>query len=288
MSVSLHNNNKIGVGIVTCNRPSFFIKSFRSIPAKYTLAVVNDGSDFADIDKLMNERKFEYFHNKINLGVGKSKNILLKYLLDQDCEHIFIVEDDIVVKNPEIFNEYIKARNITGIQHFNFGYHGPANRGNVSKGKPTPRYIVDYGAVQLAINMHSVGAFCYYSRNILKEVGLLDENYTNAFEHVDHDYRMFKAGYSTPYWNFPDIEKSYDYLEEVECSEHSSSIRPRSDWKQNIVNGARLFESKHGYQPAWQNAVPDTPKDDVLKLLKKIRKQYENKPTNSKQRAIKS
>jgi len=282
------NSNKIGVGIVTCNRPSFFIKSFRSIPKEYTLAVVNDGSDFADIDKLKKEKNFEYFHNKVNLGVGKSKNILLRYLLEEDCDHIFIVEDDIVVKNPEIFNEYIKARNITGIQHFNFGYHGPANRGNVSKGTPSPRYVVDYGAVKIAINAHSVGAFCYYSKNVLKEVGLLDEEYTNAFEHVDHDYRIFKAGYGTPYWNFPDIEKSYEYLEEVECSEYSSSIRPRADWKQNIVNGARLFQNKHGFQPAWQNAVPDTSKDEVLKILKKIRKKYENKSSNSKQRAVKS
>lgn len=283
-----NNPNKIGVGIVTCNRPSFFLKCFRSIPDKYVLAVVNDGSDFADIKKLEQEKPFAYFHNSVNLGVGKSKNKLFKYLLGSGCDHIFIIEDDIVIKDPKIFNEYIKARNITGIQHFNFGYHGPANRGNISKGTPIPRYVVDYGDVRIAINGHSVGAFCYYSKEVLNEVGLLDEDYTNAFEHVDHDYRIFKAGMGTPYWNFPDIEKSYEYLDEIECSEHSSSIRPRQDWKQNIVNGARLFEKKHSFQPAWQNAVPDTPKDEVLKLLKKIKKKYENKPIITKQRASKS
>jgi len=273
--------DKIGIGIVTCNRPSFFLKCFRSIPDNYLLAIVNDGADFEDIGKLQKEKPFTYFHNSQNQGVGKSKNKLLRYLLGSSCNHIFIIEDDIIVKNPEVFKKYIELRNVTGIQHFNFGYHGPANRGNISKGLPSPRYVVDYGNLKLAINANSVGAFCYYTKEVLEKVGLIDENYTNAFEHVDHDYRIFKAGYTTPYWNFADLANSYDYLDEIECSENSSSIRPRSDWMENIKNGAKLFTEKHGYSPAWQNAVPDTSKEDVIKLLKKIKKKYENKPTST-------
>jgi GT2 family glycosyltransferase len=270
-------DNKIGVGVVTCNRPSFFLKCFRSIPDNVELAVVNDGDDFGDIKKLENEKLFAYFHNSVNLGVGKSKNILFKYLLGSSCDHIFIIEDDIIIKNKNIFYEYIKAKNVTGIQHFNFGYHGPANRGGISKGVPSPRYIIDYNKIKIAINMHSVGAFCYYSREVLEKVGLLDEKYLNAFEHVDHDYRIFKEGYGTPYWNFPDIHNSYEFLDEVECSEFSSSIRPRADWKQNIIDGAKHFQSKHGYQPAWQNAVPDTSEKKLQEILKKIKRKYENK-----------
>lgn len=260
--------NKIGVGIVTCNRPKFFLKCFRSIPSDYLLAVVNDGADFEDVQRLQEERAFSYFHNNVNLGVGRSKNILFRYLLDSDCDHIFIIEDDIVVKNPNVFNEYIRLANKTGLQHFNFGYHGPANRGNISKGKPTPRYIFDYSDIKLAINTHSVGAFCYYSKKALRDVGLIDEDYTNAFEHVDHDYRLAKAGYCTPYWNWPDLANSYEFLEEIECSEHSSAIRPRGDWMENVQKGAKLFKEKHGYSPAWQNAVPDTNKEDIIKFLK--------------------
>jgi GT2 family glycosyltransferase len=260
--------NKIGVGIVTCNRPKFFLKCFRSIPKDYLLAVINDGSEFEDIDRLQQEKSFTYFHNNINMGVGKSKNILFRYLLDSDCDHIFIIEDDIVVKDGKIFDEYIRLAEITGLQHFNFGYHGPANRGNVSKGVPTPRYIIDYGDIKLAINLNSVGAFCYYSRQSLLDVGLIDEDYTNAFEHVDHDYRLAKAGYSTPYWNWADLANSFDYLEEIECSEHSSAIRPRPDWRDNIIKGAELFQQKHKYAPAWQNCVPDTKKEDLIKFLK--------------------
>lgn len=264
----------IGVGIVTCNRPDFFIKCFRAIPKDVHLVVVNDGSDFEDWQRLLKEKPFEYIHNKQNIGVGKSKNKLLKALMDKGCTDIFLIEDDIIVKDPTVFQEYIKAREITGIHHFNFGYHGPANKGNVSGGTPQPRYVVDYGDIKIAFNAHSVGAFCYYTKEVLEKVGLIDEEYTNAFEHVDHDYRIFKAGMGAPYWHFPDIANSMDYLDEIECSEKSSAIRPRNDWRDNITKGVEIFKKKHGYMPAWQNAVPDTGDIEVKQILKTLKKKY--------------
>ena len=267
--------NKIGVGIVTCNRPKFFLKCLMSIPDSILdIVVVNDGGDFADIKKLHEKKGFAYFHNPKNIGVGRSKNKLLRYLIGTECDHIFIIEDDIIVKDKNVFNEYVRARNKTGIQHFNFGYHGPANKDGVSGGPPKPRFVVDYGDVKIAINRHSVGAFCYYTKEVLEKVGLIDEDYTNAFEHVDHDYRIAKAGYCTPYWNFADIANSCDFLEEVECSENSSSIRPREDWQKNIQEGVQLFNKKHGYLPAWQNAVPDSSQAEVKNILKRIYKEH--------------
>lgn len=269
----------IGAGIVTCNRPSFFLKCFRTIPKNVELVVVNDGSHFSrdDIERLKKERPFEYIENEQNIGVGKSKNKLLKHCIETGCTDIFLIEDDILVKDPKVFDEYIKAKNITGIQHFNFGYHGPANKGGISGGAPQPRYVVDYGDIKIAFNMHSVGAFCYYSREALIKVGYIDEDYTNAFEHVDHDYRIYRAGMGTPYWHFPDIANSCDYLDEIECSEHSSAIRPRSDWRENIVKGTELFKKKHGYMPAWEGCVPDTDAHKIKRILKNIKQTYGSK-----------
>lgn len=262
----------IGVGIVTCNRPAFFLKCFKSIPKDVDLVVVNDGSNFEDWQKLLKDRPFDYIHNEQNMGVGKSKNILLRKLLDKGCTDIFLVEDDIIIKNPAVFQEYIKAKEITGIQHFNFGYHGPANKDGVSGGPPKPRYVIDYGDVKIAFNMHSVGAFCYYSKEVLDKAGLIDEEYTNAFEHVDHDYRIYKAGMGAPYWHFPDLANSTEFLDEIQCSEASSSIRPRADWRENIEKGVEIFKRKHGYLPAWQGAVPDMDLKKVQRVLKDVKR----------------
>jgi GT2 family glycosyltransferase len=260
----------IFVGIVTANRKDFFKKCYESVKKANNvdyIAVVNDGNDEVDVEK-----EDFYIKNNKNLGVGKSKNLLFKKALESKIafEHIFIIEDDIIIKNPNVFNEYIKARKITGIQHFCFGYHGPANKNGISGGKPCPRYIIDYGEVKIAINTHSVGAFCYYSREVLENVGLIDEKFINAFEHVDHSYRIAKAEYTTPYWNWADLANSTDFLDEIECSEKSSSISCRKDWKENIVKAVDVFSKKHGFLPAWQNAVPDTSEKDVKNIMKKI------------------
>lgn len=265
------------VGIVTCDRSDFFKKCYESIKNANNvdfIGVVNDGDSDVDVEK----GDF-YIKNEKNLGVGKSKNILFKNALKSNAEHIFIVEDDIIVKNPKVFNEYIRGRKATGIQHFCFAYHGPANKNNISKGKPCPRYIVDYGNVKISINTHSVGAFCYYSREVLLKCGIIDENFTNAFEHVDHSYRISKDGYTTPYWNWADLADSVDYLDEIECSENSSTIRPRKDWSENIQKGAELFKNKHGVLPAWNNCVPDTSEKNVKDIMKNIFKKFaQNSP----------
>jgi GT2 family glycosyltransferase len=259
----------IFVGIVTCNRKDFFKKCYESVKNAIgvdIISVVNDGDDNIECDK-----ETIYIKNKKNLGVGKSKNELFKIGLSyKSVKHIFIIEDDIIIKNPNTFKEYISAREKTGIQHFCFGYHGPANKNGVSKGKACPRYIIDYGDCKIAINQHSVGAFCYYSREVLDKVGLIDDNFHNAFEHVEHSYRIAKAGYTTPYWNWADLANSMDLLDEIQCSEESSTIRPRKDWKENIIKGASLFQQKHGYSPAWNNSVPDTSEEGVKKIMKDI------------------
>ena len=262
----------IGIGIITCNRPHFFIKCFRAIPKNVELVVVNDGSDFEDWSKLLKERPFHYIHNEINVGVGRSKNKALRHLIEKGCTDLFLIEDDIIIKKEGVFEEYIRAKDITGIQHFNFGYHGPANKDGVSGGPPKPRYVVDYGEIKIAFNRHSVGAFSYYSKQAIDKVGYIDEDYTNAFEHVDHDYRVFKAGMGAPYWHFPDISNSTEYLDEIECSEKSSAIRPRDDWRKNIEQGVTLFKQKHGYLPAWQGCVPDMDDKKVKRVLKDIQR----------------
>jgi GT2 family glycosyltransferase len=262
--------SKIGVGVITCNRVDFLKKCIDSIPLHKIdeHVIINDGDRFP-VEFTDDNRKILIIEHITNAGVGKSKNDALEYLLSKDCDHIFLIEDDIIIKDENVFDEYIKASKVTGIGHFMFGYHGPANKAGISKGKPKPRKTIEYpDDIRINLNQHCVGAFCYYSKEALEDVGLMDEAYTNAFEHVDHSYMLSKAGYCTPYWWWPDIANSTDYLDELACSEESSSIKPREDWMINIREAAKYFTQKHHYSPAWQNAVPDVTLTDVILFLR--------------------
>jgi|TARA_E500000318_G_C3521464_1_gene196593 GT2 family glycosyltransferase len=260
--------SKIGIGIVTCNRNNFFNKCIESIKEEWydELVVVNDG------DLPLRHPKINIINNTKNLGVCKSKNILFKELLNANCDFIFIVEDDMVFKD-NAFQAYINAHKKTGIHHMMFGYHGPINKGNVSKGTPRPRKVIDYGDFKLALNSGCVGAVCFYTKESLKNIGIFDEDFNkNNFEHVEHSYRLAKAGYSTPYWWWSDLANSPDYIEEQACSEDNSAIRRGDNWQQKIFESAEIFKKKHGYMPAWQNSVPDTNIEDIVKFLKKLKK----------------
>lgn len=256
---------KIGVGVITCNRPEFLRNLIHSlIPCEKSIdefVVVNDGKPITDYDLPFGE----WIDNEVNLGVGKSKNKALKYLYEKGCDFIFLIEEDMIIKNSDIFTEYINASKKSGIEHMMFAYHGPANKRGVSGGQPSPRVVIDYDYFKISLNQHCVGAFCFYTRRCIDMIGFYDENYLNAFEHVDHSYMLAKKGLSTPYWWWADLANSTDYISEQACSENSSSIRPRKDWQNNIKKSAVYFENKHSVSPV---SVPDTSVDDIVFFLK--------------------
>ena len=262
-------NEQIGIGIITCNRPVFFKKCINSIKKEWYdhIVVVNDGLEDITCDVA------PVIKTSGMTGVGRAKNKAIKHLLDKKCNYIILVEDDMLFKG-NLFEQYIKAYKKTGIHHLMFAYHGPANKGNISKGKPLPRKIIDYGKIKIALNQHCVGAVCFYTRKALEDVGIYDETYTNAFEHVDHSYELAKKKYSTPYWWWADIANSLDYVEEQACSEDSSAIRPRGDWQFNIQQAWAKFTDKHGIGPT---SVPDTPLEDVINILKQIKNENRSK-----------
>lgn len=268
----MERDEKIGIGIVTCNRPDFLKKLLDSISyCNFAdLVIVNDG------DRIDNLLGWNYYliNNETNFGVAKSKNIAMQHLLDEGCDHIFIIEDDMLILDDSIFHAYIKASKLSGIQHMMFGYHGPANKNGVSKGTPTPRLIVKYSDdVSIALNMHCVGAFCYYTKESLIACGLIDENFKNAFDHVSHSYTLALSGYSTPYWWWADLSNSYEYITEQACSEESSTIKTPANiikWRDNIDNSMQLFKEQFGVYPFGSGGVPDNFNPSILKLLKNL------------------
>lgn len=268
-------NEKIGIGIVTCNRNEFFDNLLKSLFVRggrdkidYIVGV-NDGEPF-DYQNTLHGCFFDDFiDNKTNLGVGKSKNILFRKLLEQQCDHIFIIEDDMVIKDVIVFEKYIEASKTSGLKHLLYGYHGPANKVNE---KPMPLFAVPYpNDIKIAYNIHCVGSFCYYHKSVLEDVGIFDEKYTNAWEHVDHSYNIVKAGYLPGYWYWPDLANSMDYIGEQACSENNSTIRPREDWRTNIINGAHHFKEKHNYLPV---EVPTEGRQVIYEKIKIIKEKH--------------
>lgn len=255
----------IGICVSTCDRPKYIDSFIESIhDCNYITCVCDDGHDpVTGLPKDIRHIRTD----KPRSGVAKNKNNGIKYLIDSQCDYIFCFEDDCVVKNYQLFNEYIDASEKTGIQHFNFGPGSPWNRkqkdasiiGNLSKrmlasqqGEPMPKMLVDYGVnnIKIALYTHVVGMMSFFTRECIDIVGLYDEEYYNAWEHVDHTLRIINQYMHPPFWYFADIENSCDYIKEQKDEKANSSLsKNEEEFNKLVRDGAVIFSNKHGCVP---------------------------------------
>lgn len=275
-------NNKIGIGIITCNRPEYLRNLLNSLVSCKNiideLVIVNDGNPITDL----NLSQGTWIDNETNLGVGVTKNKAMQHLLDKGCDHIFIIEDDVIIKDVTVFDQYIKAAKKTGILHFNFGPGTPFNRVQTTHGdvhnrhllnqnsKPNPRLTIDYGDQKISLYTHIAGTFSYFYKSVLEKVGLIDKQFYNAWDHVEHTYRIIKAGYHPPFWWFADLDNSEDLLAIQSAALDNSAIASKSEeWYKNLHEGREKYKVKHGWYP---NETPHTDQKDVLESLRSTKK----------------
>ena len=268
-------SNKIGIGVITCNRPDYLRRLLVSLVQCESiideLVVVNDGKPITDFDLSQGE----WIDNKVNLGVGKSKNLALRHLLEKKCDSIFLLEDDIVIKDREVFNKYIEASKISGIQHFNFAFHG--NDNYLPNGAPAERLRVEYSKdIAVCFYPNVYGAFSFYTKECLEAVGLMDEGYYNAVEHIDHTYDVYLKGMTTPFRWFADIANSEQYIEELDRNHEQSTIRKDQSWILNFHKAADRFKQKHNIDIRNPHEKQAT-RQEVLDCVKEIRKKYGKK-----------
>lgn len=238
---------KVGVGICTYNRLEYFKQSFNAAIDKLhdvvdVWCVYNDGSDKDTeyYDEFLNLIEKTYpdikiFNPRSNGGVARSKNTLLKYMMDKNCDYLFTLEDDIIVKDEKAVTGYIEAAEKSGFSHLCFAYHGPMNQSG-------PMYKDEW----LEYHGACIGAWCMYTKEIIEKCGYFNEKMINAFEHVHLTKRIGDQGFCPPFGLFIDAAGSKNWLEEIPGSIDHSSIRPREDWEENIKKALETWKLEDG------------------------------------------
>jgi glycosyltransferase involved in cell wall biosynthesis len=256
--------NKIGIGIITYNRPDFFKKCFDSIPITKIdqLVVVNDGS----------ELPFDLFdtqliQHKTNKNVGESKNDAMRHLLDCGCDYIFTLEDDIIIKDDNIFENYVNTSKETGIQHFNFGY---SQRENLDSNlKPVWRKIIEYKNSKIVLNQNILGAFTFYTRKALQTVGLHHKDFNKGHgDHLELTYRAYKHGLTTPFWWFADVYGSWDMIENQSNFTSDSKVRNPETIQRYFNEARQIFKKLHGLDIF---EIPQLTESEVINCLKTLK-----------------
>lgn len=262
-----NKKEKIGVGIITYKRPQYFKKIIETIPFDLIdeIVVINDDPT---AEKCRCKQKFTEIINEENFGVGISKNRAMNFLIEKGCEHIFLIEDDVLIKDPNVFDVYIRTAKRSGIHHLGYGHVG----GALSKQIKGYREYIGGEGIQMYHNPQ--GSFTYFNSSLIKKLGGYDENYKNAFEHVDYSYTLIKKGLLPAFWWFPDVKNSQDYLTIVPGGVENSTITDKTGYKENLEKSAKYFTDKWGH---FTSQIPDVDEKYVNQKLNFIENNYSKK-----------
>lgn len=239
--------NTYSVGLVTHNNLNRFRECISYIPSMDTVPflIVNDGNPY-DSKEYRNDSII--IQNHTNKKIAKSKNTLLKYLMTFDTEWIFIIEDDMKIKDSHVFKRYIEVANDSGVLHLNYALHGKDNW-NEERTLPLPRLVYQNG---IALYEYAGGCFQLYHRSVIEKIGYYDEFFKNAWEHLDMTYRATLGGYHTPYWLPSDIADSHNFIEQIDYQTESTISTSNSN--PYYYEGLYYWKFKYG---KWVADIPD-------------------------------
>lgn len=230
----LRDVNRIGVGVVTYQRPDLYRVCAASIVKHLGwadwLGAAHDGPDPGGYDDSPLPVRF-YPHR----GVGATKNELLSAMLAADIDWLFVGEDDLEVLSPLACLGYIEACQESGFEALAFHGHG--------YWKPP---VAATESVEMFDNF--CGIWTCFSRNSLEVGGLIDPAFCNSFEHVEHSLRLAKLGFTSPWRQAADAAGSEAWLREQPGS-HDLSIIARDP------ETGRHAEEGRAY---WKQAHPET------------------------------
>lgn len=186
---------KIGIGITTYNRSAQFNKSYQEIcrlaPEGARIVVVDDASDTPVPNAT--------FRFTANAGIAAAKNKCFE-LLD-DCEHIFLFDDDTFPVHEEWYKPYVESQE----PHLMYIFK------DFLKTKRLNDTIELYRDSKIVAYSHPRGCMCYFKRVCLTVAGGMDTIFGKwGYEHPDLSNRVYNAGLTSfRYMDVPGSDKLF-------------------------------------------------------------------------------
>jgi GT2 family glycosyltransferase len=259
--------SKYSIGLLTHNNVPRFRECISYIPynKRVPFVVINDGNPY-DISEYRDD--MTVIQHPVNRKISRSKNDAIQYLLSFNTEWIFLMENDMRLIDPKVFERYIEVANDSGLLHLNYDLHGNDNW-NEGRINPKPRLV--YGDRGIALYSYAGGCFQLFHRSLFEKIGYFDEYYQNCWEHLDLTFRITLSGYHTPYWLSADVIDSHNLIKQIDYNiESTVSTESINDYYRK---GLDYWKDKFGMWvgdiPDWVN--PEHHTDIIMEMLKEKR-----------------
>jgi len=259
----MFEKDKIGIGIVTYNSENYFKSLWNSLDSsKYDeIVVVNGGNNYE------NDYKCNWIQHGKNYYPAVCRNDAVRFLLERKCEWIFLIEDDMIIKDPDIFQKYIKASKESGLKYFS--YVSTSGQTGTPE-KRTPKLTVNYkNDVSVCCYANMCNEFTMHHNTCFDKVGLYDTQFRDPFD-IDMAYRESQQDYCSPFWWFADIKDSDNYImnNPEATSRLQAKDRPDGSREQRIMQQWELFYKKHNLHVY---EIPNIEQSKVIDKLNKIK-----------------
>jgi hypothetical protein len=161
-------------------------------------------------------------------NITKTKNKLLKEMLETDADYFFLVEENCRVLDESVYQIFIDISQKTGIEALMYP-RGSLNKRIPFDDDPYIEYWSDF-----------VSSFSMFTRNVIEKVGYMDEEMPeNTWQDLEYAKRIGDAELSSPFGVFAapkDIDKYFEITQ------------PKDDFKNlKALDEALLYwEAKSG------------------------------------------
>lgn len=220
------NMPRIGIGITTHNRYEIFTKSLQEI-TRYSpgckIVVVDDASA-----KPVSEATYRF---NTNVGIAAAKNKCFE-LLD-DCEHIFLFDDDCYPKVAEWWKPYVESPE-PHLMYIFKDFSGTQKLNDTT---------TLYQDGNIRAFSHCRGVMCYFHRSCLEKVGGMDPIFGKwGWEHPDLSNRIFNAGLTT--FRFADVPGSEQLLYSADEHQAVATTVKGSERAAQIAKNQSIYDSR--------------------------------------------
>lgn len=144
-------------------------------------------------------------------NIAKAKNVIINSAREIGATHLFIIEDDIAVKDISVFEKYVELMNTFDIGLTFFGY---TNANMVLDGKPNPCIIVkiDQSGSEICCNRHCCSAV--FGIDLERNKLMFNEELL-VMEHEEYLQRCTDAGVIPFNGFYIDLPESWKYFERL-------------------------------------------------------------------------
>jgi hypothetical protein len=252
--------NKIGIGILDIYNQELLDQCYSSIPEelKENVFITSVGNN--NLPKNVIQKKYT-----TDISLAAMKNWIISQMRIKDLKYYFILDSNVLIKDPTIFEKVIKIAQTFGT----WMMVGPS---------PLPLPIEDDEAnVTLNVSLGLNTSFLFIYSGIIKNNGYFDERYFNTknLDVLDYIIKLRTKGVYPPNNYNPIVQEGLEIVpSQILKKNHIDAFDMITrDMPKDVQLSYGYFYHKHKYLPGQNDPAP-VDKEKLVEFIEQLQKNY--------------